>query len=628
MATELDLRQSLLHPALPMVGSAVNATADSIILLIDPELSKLFEDRNIILVDGGIIAYNAAGTSVTFSTNLRLHINSQVAGGTPTIIDLAATTRAFSANLRMLYAVINRTGGTAVVTADATTLPAVVAANQEVVLIAKRVDSGDGTLRVYFRGGFSLSAGQSSRLGTVGTIYASEFSVVDSTDTTKKMLVQASGAATATSTTLAFVQTANRVITFPDATTTVVGTDTTQTLSNKTLQKIVTTSANDSATTGTGATLAAVTTGIVRLTNVSLVSVAGIPAGISGQELIVENMTTNSITFLNDNAGATAANRIYTGTGGNSSVLNQGSASFVYDSTNSRWMLTSISSVAGTTTTQTFTSNGSFTVPAGCTFLAFSLQGGGAGGGGGGGGGASPTTNGGGAGGGGGASGEYKDITVVANPGDVWNIVIGGGGTGGGGSGGTGANGSYGGDTYISRSTGGTTTRAVAGGGNPGVGGSPWVDNFFGGIGGNGGFGWNNVNLAGQSPSTSATNPAANAVYPTQGASGGNGGYSGGFNAQNGGSNFGVSGGLGGTGSPLNDGGGGGAGASTIIGLGGGAGGNGAVFPSTAPTVGANATSFGCGGGGGGGGKGGAPFQAGTTGGNGSSGIVYVYYTV
>lgn len=49
---------------------------------------------------------------------------------------------------------------------------------------------------------------------------ANSLAIVDSADTTKKALWQASGATTGTSTTLAFVQTANRVITFPDATAT------------------------------------------------------------------------------------------------------------------------------------------------------------------------------------------------------------------------------------------------------------------------------------------------------------------------------------------------------------------------------------------------------------------------
>lgn len=58
--------------------------------------------------------------------------------------------------------------------------------------------------------------------------------IVDVGDATKRILFDAGGT-TATSTTLTCAQTANRVITFPDATTTVVGNDVSQTLTNKTI---------------------------------------------------------------------------------------------------------------------------------------------------------------------------------------------------------------------------------------------------------------------------------------------------------------------------------------------------------------------------------------------------------
>jgi phosphoribosylcarboxyaminoimidazole (NCAIR) mutase len=60
------------------------------------------------------------------------------------------------------------------------------------------------------------------------------FAIQDAGDNTIEILFDAAGT-TSTSTTLTSSQTANRVITFPDATTTVVGTDVTQTLTNKTL---------------------------------------------------------------------------------------------------------------------------------------------------------------------------------------------------------------------------------------------------------------------------------------------------------------------------------------------------------------------------------------------------------
>lgn len=59
-------------------------------------------------------------------------------------------------------------------------------------------------------------------------------SIVDSSDSTKRLLFDINGNA-GTNTTITSVQTANRVITLPNATTILVGDDTTQTLTNKTL---------------------------------------------------------------------------------------------------------------------------------------------------------------------------------------------------------------------------------------------------------------------------------------------------------------------------------------------------------------------------------------------------------
>lgn len=115
----------------------------------------------------------------------------------------------------------------------------------------------------------------------------------------------------------------------------------TQTLTNKTLQYLQQEVATDTTTTGSNTTLAAFTTGIVRITDGSLSSLSGIPAGASGQQLIIENKTGVAVTINNDDAGETAANRIFTGTGSSVSMLDNSTFIFTYDTTSSRWMLTS-----------------------------------------------------------------------------------------------------------------------------------------------------------------------------------------------------------------------------------------------------------------------------------------------
>lgn len=161
------------------------------------------------------------------------------------------------------------------------------------------------------------------------------FTIVDAADSTKKIAFDAGGT-TGTKTTLTGAQTADRVLTLPDATDTLAALAATQILSNKQVQF---SSVNDSTVTGANATLTSFTTGIVRLTNSSLTSISGIPGGASGRMVVVENKTGNTIVVNNEETTATASDRIQTGGVGNVSVPNNATLIFVYDSTSSRWQL-------------------------------------------------------------------------------------------------------------------------------------------------------------------------------------------------------------------------------------------------------------------------------------------------
>lgn len=165
MATKIDSRQVVLRTQSPFIGNAANEQLDVVFPRIDAEMAKLYEDRNVMLQNGGIITFT--GTQIQFTEDLEIVLNQKISGAAPQVINLGSV-NVDLANGEMWYAVIDRTAGTAT-TSVASTLPAVVAANQEVFLIVKRVDAGDGTQRIYWRSGMAMNAGQSNRLGASGS---------------------------------------------------------------------------------------------------------------------------------------------------------------------------------------------------------------------------------------------------------------------------------------------------------------------------------------------------------------------------------------------------------------------------------------------------------------------------
>lgn len=95
---------------------------------------------------------------------------------------------------------------------------------------------------------------------------------------------------------------------------------------------------NDAATTGSSASLTTPPTPIIRVTNVSLVSIGNIPAGTSGQELVIINRVGTAVTIIND-SGGTANNRIITGSGSNMTLANNAAINLKYDITTLRWQV-------------------------------------------------------------------------------------------------------------------------------------------------------------------------------------------------------------------------------------------------------------------------------------------------
>ena len=356
------------------------------------------------------------------------------------------------------------------------------------------------TFRQYISGAWHNTVGDDlTQTLTNKSLVDNTTSIVGNADATKKINFTAAGT-TATTTTVQSSQTINRTLTLPDVTDTLVALAATQSLSNKQIAYSV---ATDSTTTGANTTIGAFTTGLVRLTNTSLTSISGVPAGTSGQILIVENKTGNQISINNEEATATAANRIQTGAGGNVSMANNATFAFTYDTTSSRWQLTGGSGSGSGSggyiapTVQKFTSSsGTYTLPTSPrTPLYIRVRAVGAGGGGGGGG----TTA---------VNGTGGNSTTFGT-----SLLVAGGG--GGGAGGSIATGGIGGSSSLGSGPVGLAATGNSGGTGSNSGGST-VSYQTGGVGGGGAFGG-----AGYSggPTESGGNAAANS-----GGGGGGGG--------------------------------------------------------------------------------------------------------
>ena len=101
------------------------------------------------------------------------------------------------------------------------------------------------------------------------------------------------------------------------------------------------------ATAGSNVTLSSVNDNkLKRLTSGTLVSVDMIPAGYAQQVFFMINKTGNSVVINND-TGATAANRILTGSNSNLTLLNNQGATLIYDSVSSRWSIIGTTQIGG-----------------------------------------------------------------------------------------------------------------------------------------------------------------------------------------------------------------------------------------------------------------------------------------
>lgn len=164
---------------------------------------------------------------------------------------------------------------------------------------------------------------------------------VDATDPTKKIGFDSSSATTGTTLTLSDNQTTSATLFIPNVGSGdfVVTNNTQATLINKKLGWVETTVVTNSTTTGASATLTPLSAGVIIVTNAGLTGLSGINSGNSGQQVTIENQTGVTISIKDEDAGASAGNRIRTGTGAAVNMAPNSTYTFLYDSTAQRWML-------------------------------------------------------------------------------------------------------------------------------------------------------------------------------------------------------------------------------------------------------------------------------------------------
>lgn len=341
----------------------------------------------------------------------------------------------------------------------------------------------------------------------------------------------------------------------------------------------------------------------------------GIAGGADGRMLVLHNISTsNSLSLRNENASSTAANRLTLG-GGNLSLRAGGTATFIYDSTSSRWRIVSISNFSGSSIVYEYTTpqtNTSLTIPSGAKWAHITVVGAG----GGGGSGRKSATSVAASGGGGGGGGNMASIMLPIEGADftTFYINVGTGGAGGAAqtTNSTNGNGGSAGTASDVRIDGTTSSYkvlqaagATAGGGGSTTAGSAGITSSSIGD-------WT-VNNGGSGSTTTGASATAN-IRPTPGGGGGGGGITSG--------NTPAPGGTGSAGSlDLQAGGASSTNAAAIAlnrGAGGG-GGGGAAQTSGNGNAGGNGVR-----GGGGGGGGAARDSAGDSGAGGNGGDGYV----
>ena len=328
------------------------------------------QNKTVKLVKGGDWSWNLTSSELANSASAFI----QVGGLAEDVNEIAAQTISLTSDGQSAYVTLKRTAGASILTVNVADI-ASVPQDDHTFIVARRVDNvvliGDSFFALADGDNWTINEnlrvlgditieGDATINGTTTTINTETLDVEDANITINKNGNQATANSEDAGLTVEMSDATDAKIGYDSSTTSkfkagevgseseIITVDHTQDLENKTavsmilegqtqlddpIEEEITT---DNTTTGANATIAALPSPIIRLTDAALESLGALAAQVSGKVITIMNVTGDSIEVENDN-GATAAQGILTGTDNSITLANDASLILKYDDTSSRW---------------------------------------------------------------------------------------------------------------------------------------------------------------------------------------------------------------------------------------------------------------------------------------------------